>query len=263
MKQVKQLIDKLHLEDLCNEIHPSIFDDNENYNMLIIRIPVIAEDLTGVSLGFILTQEKSYFYNKEKSQFEELDSVYMGPYTQMNKLVDKLLKSFVKYQEIISDMEESLYANNKENNFLNKWLEIKVDILRIERILVRTANTMDVFINFYKDADNFPMNHYADIHEHMERTMRSATLQLSKLDYLYSFYNAKSNDKMNKMIYILTIISAIFLPLNLIVGFFGMNTTGLPFSTGNIGTYYAMSLMLSLVVITSIVVQKWRRKIEN
>jgi magnesium transporter len=93
--------------------------------------------------------------------------------------------------------------------------------------------------------------------------MRSATLQLSKLDYLYSFYNAKSNDKMNKMIYILTIISAIFLPLNLIVGFFGMNTTSLPFSSGNFGTHYVVTIMLSLIIITSVIVQIRRKKVER
>jgi len=80
--------------------------------------------------------------------------------------------------------------------------------------------------------------------------MRSATLQLSKLDYLHSFYNAKSNEKMNRILYILTIISAVFLPLNLVVGFFGMNTSGLPFTQVPLGTFYAVSIMISLFIIT-------------
>lgn len=263
MDYIENLIDKLHLEDLRNEKHPSIFDDNEQYNMLIVRLPVIADEVTNLSFGFIITQDKSYFYNREKAQFEELKSIYMGLHSVIDKHTDKLLKSFIKYQEVISDMEESLYANKVDESFLNNWLGVKLEILRIERVLLRTTNVMDEFIEFYKDADGFAMNHYVDLHEHLERTMRSATLQLSKLDYLYSFYNAKSNDKMNKMIYLLTIISAIFLPLNLVVGFFGMNTTGLPFATGETGTYYAVSLMLSLVVITSLIVQKWRKKVEK
>jgi len=88
-------------------------------------------------------------------------------------------------------------------------------------------------------------------------------LQLSKLDYLYSFYNAKSNDKMNRMIYLLTIISAVFLPLNLVVGFFGMNTSGLPFADGKFGTYNAIMIMVSLVIITSSVVYFWRKRVET
>ncbi|QSZ41533.1 magnesium transporter [Sulfurimonas aquatica] len=263
MQNVEELIDKLHLEDLHNEKHPAIFDENETYDMLILRIPVITDELNNVSLGFILTKENSYFYNIKENKFEELNGVYMGPYTLVDKVLDKLLKSFLKYAETISDMEESLYSDMADSDFLNNWLAVKLEILRIERVLLRTATTMEEFIDYNKDVDGFPMNHYVDIHEHMERTMRSAMLQLSKLDYLYSFYNAKSNDKMNKMIYILTIISAIFLPLNLLVGFFGMNTTGLPFATGEIGTYYAVSIMMSMVIITSLFVQKWRKKIER
>lgn len=263
MNNIQEIIDKLHLEDLKNELHPSNFDDNDEYNILIVRLPVITNELKTKSLGFIFTQHNSYYYDKEKDEFKEFDNVFTSIYSIIDKAVDRVLRSFIKYHESISDMEESLYANNTNKDFLNSWLEIKLEVLRIERILTRTTNTMDEFIEFYQNTENFPINKYMDIHEHLERTMRSATLQLSKLDYLYNFYNAKSNDKMNRMIYILTIISAIFLPLNLVVGFFGMNTSSLPFTSGSNGTYYAITLMIILAVITSIVVKLWRRKVET
>lgn len=72
MKEIEVLIDKFHLEDLSNELHPSVFDDNEEYDMLIIRIPVISKEFSIISLGFIITKDKSYYYNKETREFEEL-----------------------------------------------------------------------------------------------------------------------------------------------------------------------------------------------
>lgn len=45
---------------------------------------------------------------------------------------------------------------------------------------------------------------------------------------------------MNKNIYLLTVLSGIFLPLNLIVGFFGMNTEGLLFKDDPNGTTYVL-----------------------
>lgn len=260
MKNLKHLIDNLHLEDLRNELHPSIFDDNEEYDMLIVRLPVIAEELTGKSIGFILTKENSYLYDKDKQEFEELSGRFEGPYKVIDKFTDRVLKSFITYQDKIADMEELLYENNIKETFMNEWLSIKLKILRIERILLKTAATMDDFMTYYKEEADFPMNNYVDAHEHMERTMRSATLQLSKLDYLYSFYNAKSDEKMNRMLYILTIISAVFLPLNLVVGFFGMNTSGLPFTDAPSGTYYAISIMATLLITTSLIVYKWHKK---
>jgi len=263
MQNVNKLIDSLHLEDLKNELHPSIFDENDDYDMLIIRIPVIAQELSAKSFGFIITKEQSYFYDKNKNEFEELKSRFDEPYKLLDKNIDKMLKSFIKYQDRVSEIEELLYENKIKENFMNIWLELKLEILRIERILLKTANTIENFIDYYEHNETFPINHYMDLHEHIERTMRSATLQLSKLDYLYSFYNAKSNDKMNKMIYVLTIISAIFLPLNLVVGFFGMNTSGLPLSAGNNGTYYAITIMLTLALSATLIFQIWRKKVDK
>lgn len=261
MQNIEKLIDDLHLEDLQNEMHPSFFDENEGYDMLIIRIPVISNELNAKSIGFIITQQSSYYYNKNEKKFEELNDRFEGPYHFIDKLTDKMLKSFIKYQDAVSDMEEMLYKDNVNEQFIKHWLALKLDILRIERMLLRIANTLNELIDYYTNIEEFPINNYVDIHEHIDRTMRSANHQLSKLDYLHSFYNVKSNDKMNRMIYILTIISAIFLPLNLLVGFFGMNTSGLPFTSGSVGTYYAMSLMFSLFVITTLLVYKWRKKV--
>ncbi len=70
------------------------------------------------------------------------------------------------------------------------------------------------------------------------------------------------NEKMNRLIFLLTIISAIFLPLNLIVGFFGMNTSGLPFTEGANGTLSVVAGLVFLVVTTSLGVLLWRREIE-
>lgn len=263
MKNIEELIDSLHHEDLRNEIHPSFFDENEEYDMLIVRLPMIAEELEVSSYGFVLTAERSYYYDKNEQGFKELASRFEGPHSFLNKLIDQLLKSFLKYQDVVSDMEDVLYEDHATHDFMTKWMSLKRDILRIERILLRTADTMNDFIDHYAEIDTFPMNAYVDVHEHIERIHRSATLHLSKLDYIYNFYNARTNEKMNKMVYLLTIISAVFLPLNLVVGFFGMNTSGLPFAGGELGTLSAVILMISLMLTTSLVVYIWRKKVES
>jgi magnesium transporter len=57
---------------------------------------------------------------------------------------------------------------------------------------------------------------------------------------------------MNNTIYTLTLLSAIFLPLNLIVGFFGMNTTSLPFTVGDGGTYSVITLLITTAILSSV-----------
>lgn len=263
MKNIEEQIDQLHMEDLRNKLHPSIFDDNDAYDMLIVRLPIITEELESISLGFIFTPDKSYQYNVINNQLEELDNRFESPYSIIDSLLDRLLKSFIKYQDQISDMEESLYMDSIETDFMKQWLDLKRDILRIERIMLRTSTVMQNMIEYYESVDQFPINNYVDIHEHCERILRSASLQFSKLDYLYTFYNARTNEKMNRLIFMLTIISAIFLPLNLIVGFFGMNTSGLPFTGGNDGTLSVIVSLGLLIVVTSLTVLFWRKRIEH
>ncbi len=260
MTHLQQLIDPLHLEDLRNVEHPSIFDENETYEMLIIRLPLIQRPLQSHSISFILTTKKSHFYDKTLGEFQELGDKFEGPYQMLDKHTDKLLKSFRLYKESILDMEESLYTHQERPDFMTQWLQLKQDILRIERILTRTCETMQEFIDYFQEEETFPINHYIDLHEHLDRTLRSSTLQLSKLDDIYNYYNARTNEKMNRSVYLLTVISAIFLPLNLLVGFFGMNTSGLPFAGGEFGTVNAIALMLSLVIITSLLAYAWQKK---
>lgn len=264
MEHFEQFLDELHLDDLRNKMHPSIFDQNDAYDMLIIRLPVIAQKLEGRSFGFIIQGQNSFLYDKEKERFEKLDGRFSGPYKVIDPLTDALLKSFEKYRGMIIDMEEFLYQNKHTDAFMTQWIALKRDMLLIERILTRTSEMLLIMIHHYQEAEDFPMNSYVDLHEHMERILHSATHQLSKLDYLYNFYNARANDKMNKMIYILTIISAIFLPLNLLVGFFGMNTSGLPFTTPETnGTLSVVLLMASLSILTLISALLWYKKTQK
>lgn len=251
MHKLENIIDTLHLEDLRNEFHPSFFDENEGYNMLIIRLPVIDNTLNVKSIGFVFTADKSYMYDRERGFFEDMEDMFESPHHIIDKILDNLLKSFSKYQEIVVDMEVFLYGDKGKHDFMNRWLELKRDILRIEKVLQRASLTMNDMIKFYAESKNFPINSYVDLHEHIERTMRSAELQLSKLDYIYNFYTARTNERMNRMIYLLTMISAIFLPLNLVVGFFGMNTSGLPFSDGGEGTLKAAAIMFIILLATA------------
>lgn len=255
-----ELVDNLHLDDLRNETHPSIFDENEQYDMLIIRLPIIHEELEVTSIGFIITTDNSYLYEREKDKFIELGNRFEAPYKILDEIIDELLKSFERYLNLILDMEEMLYVKETTTSFMKQWLELKRNITKIERELMTSSFTMDRAIEYYEKIDDFPLNHYMDLHEHMERTLRSATLQLSKLDYLYKFFSAQENEKMNRSIYTLTIISALFLPLNLVVGFFGMNTSGLPFANEMSGTKDVVILMLSISIITVVIINFVKKK---
>ena len=74
-------------------------------------------------------------------------------------------------------------------------------------------------------------------------------MAIDKLNSLYDFYRAKVDEKMNRNVYYLTLLSGIFLPLTLITGFFGMNTGGLPWLDDPYGTWKAVGIAFVLEII--------------
>ena len=122
----------------------------------------------------------------------------------------------------------------------------KKDLVLLERLMSHAVLAFERFLKYYKDeVDEFA---FEDLKEHMKRSFEFSKNAVEKLDYLYEFYKTKQDEKMNHIMFILTIISAIFLPLTLVTGFFGMNTGGLPFVNDPNGTIKAVVLSLFLEI---------------
>ncbi|MDL2407487.1 transporter [Rhizobium calliandrae] len=62
---------------------------------------------------------------------------------------------------------------------------------------------------------------------------------------LHEEIDSKLSSEINRHLYILSIMTAFLLPPTLVTGFFGMNTSNLPFSGGSGGTGYAIGLIIA------------------
>ncbi|MBE7358386.1 hypothetical protein CSPB12327_06850 [Campylobacter sp. RM12327] len=72
---------------------------------------------------------------------------------------------------------------------------------------------------------------------------------LSRLDDIHAHIISLRNDRITKDIYILTLASTIFLPLNLVTGFFGMNTKGMFFNKFENGTTIVAFIIICIVIL--------------
>jgi zinc transporter len=62
----------------------------------------------------------------------------------------------------------------------------------------------------------------------------------------------------NRNLYVLSIITAVFLPLTLISGIFGMNVGGLPWVGDNWGFVWVMVVSV-ITLIATVILLRWRR----
>lgn len=247
MEDLKDALNHLHLEDLDNSEHPSMFDEAEGYEVLILRLyKLVEEELVLFSYPFVLSKNEVYYYSRDTKEFREFSSDYLTLYKFIDKRVDEVMRVLNIYIKDIDKLEEALYER-KTREFMDEWFWIKKDLIRMNRLLNQAIKVMDEFMQFNEEREESLHIAFSDVSEHLNRTSRGISTNLEKLDTLYSFFTSITNEKLNKNIYMLTILSAIFLPLNLLVGFFGMNTEGMIFSGNPHGT---LIVLTTLIVIT-------------
>lgn len=73
---------------------------------------------------------------------------------------------------------------------------------------------------------------------------------------LHEELDSKQSAETNRHLYILSLMTALLLPPSLVTGFFGMNTTALPFSGGVDGTAYAFGLILISVFLSWLILRR-------
>jgi Mg2+ and Co2+ transporter CorA len=96
-----------------------------------------------------------------------------------------------------------------------------------------------------------------DVLEHIERVLGHVRRLESSAESAVQMYFSAQSNRMNDVMRTLTVITAVFMPLNLITGIFGMNFDDLPLIHSAGGVWFAL---LSLVVLPVLLVAYFRRK---
>jgi len=237
---MKFKINKYLIDDIENKDHPSDFEVVNDYAILILRLPFInKESVDVVSYAFLIKNSKVYRYERKSKEFEELGG-FEELYRYLDIRVDKILAKISKLHIEIAKMEDMLYENDTFMDFSSNWLKFKKELVMIERLMGHSLIAFERFVKHYKNSiDELA---FKDLAEHIDRAFRFSKNAIEKLDYLYEYYKTRQDEKMNNIMFILTILSAVFLPLTLITGFFGMNTGGLPFTQDPQGTVKAIGI---------------------
>ncbi len=239
---MKFRIDRYLIDDILNSEHPSDFEALKNYAVLILRLPYIDENRVKViSYAFYIEENRVYRYCREKSDFILLGN-FNALHTYLDHRIDKILAKISRVQANIEKLEDRLYQESLDREFPKEWLMMKKELALIERLMSHAIIAFSRFVKHFRSS--LEELAYKDLQEHMERAFTYAKSSMEKLDNIYNFYRMQYDEKMNRIMFTLTIISAIFLPMTLITGYFGMNTGGLPLTQDPLGTLKVTLLLL-------------------
>ena len=180
----------------------------------------------------------------------------------VNHIVDSYLELRRTLTRQLDSLQQALF--NPRGNFRN-W-SVLLESRNALHLLEDTCEDQRAAITEWIDSqDELPVDVDADllrerellrvrlrdVHEHIERVLTHVRrLEHSVENAVQMHFSAQSN-RTSEIMRTLTVLTAIFLPLNLVTGFFGMNFVGLPLIHSARGFWSTFLFMLALAVSVS------------
>ena len=97
-----------------------------------------------------------------------------------------------------------------------------------------------------------------DVQEHVERVVRHVQRLENQIETTVQMHFNAQSHRTNEIMRTLTALTAVFLPLNLITGFFGMNFEYLPLVHRETGLWWAIGIMTAVAIGFALVL--WRKR---
>ena len=163
----------------------------------------------------------------------------------VKKLLDNFLNKILEHESKLENYEQIYTGSAKVANFAKRHHVFRYEIRKFESRISRIYEALQICA-----AEQNELKKELKNSVHKCGVLKSMIEEYSlRVEDIYSFIQSDKNDKINKNIYLLTLLSALFLPLNFITGFFGMNTNGMFLSSFKDGTAIVFAFTTLLCVL--------------
>jgi len=246
--EVKRLtgveIYEAHVIDARNEGHPSNFESTDAYEMVIFRglASSDTETLEGRPTAFLLfpgllvtvrARESVSVGTVSKRLLERADRAPKSAAELMLLVLHAMVDRFMAMREPLAErLEEWQDALLDPTNPFNDWMSLmrqRNRLRRLERMCDEQADAVDAWREqTVSEVDPRMTVHLNDLMEHIQRILSHARHLESQLESLVQIHFAAVAHRTNDIMRVLTILTAVFLPLTLVAGIFGMNFENMP-----------------------------------
>ena len=179
-------------------------------------------------------------------------------YDFLEQIVDGDLAVMERYEDELGRIEDAVLKYEQED--LGRVREIHNDI---RKLLVHYEQIIDMAQEFEENENGFfSEENLRYIHLFMNLIVRRRDYAISIRDYtmqVHDLYHAHLEMKQNRIMTLLTVVTTIFMPLTLIVGWYGMNFRYMPELESPYG--YPVVILVSLAIVISCLIffkkKKW------
>ncbi|MFC1866264.1 magnesium/cobalt transporter CorA [Chloroflexota bacterium] len=166
----------------------------------------------------------------------------------VDTLIDNILPTIDRMTEVSVDIEDEV-INNPHKETLEAIMKLKRSTIQIYRVM---APQRDV-LNRLSRGD-FPIIKkgtqifYRDIYDHLVRITDLNQTNRDIADNALSTYLSSIANKQNETMKVLAIVAAVFLPLSLLAGIYGMNFVNMPELKWQWGYFAVLGVMATAII---------------
>ena len=177
----------------------------------------------------------------------------------LDQVVDYYSPVLDDFDDRIDRVEQDIFMLKQPNNkILSEIMELKRSVLRLRRISVKQ---MDILLRMSRGE--FPLiseemrPFYRDVYDHLVRVVDLSESYRDLISGSMEAYLSVVSNRLNEIMKVLTIFSAIMLPLTFIAGVYGMNFDNMPELHSKYG-YYATWVIMIVVAVAMLLFYKRR-----
>lgn len=269
----------LHLDDTLSKIQRPKIDDTDDYTFIVMHFPVYSrlvrvtspsEVDIFVGPNYVITAHQGNlkplirFFNQcaeDTGQREKVMGRTVGYllYQILDKLVDYCFPILNKIDSNIEQIEDEIFEEKVRQTVFEISI-VRRDIISFRRTikpLMPVVGSLERKHRPFLEEEDME-EYFGDIHDHLNKIWDQLEDYKEVIEGLSDTIGSLTNNRINEIIKVLTIISVILLPLTLISGIYGMNLQGLPAADHPYAFEIVMGGMV-LVIIGMLAFFRWRK----
>ena len=231
----------LQMEDVLGDFQRAkvdVFDDNRLF--LVSRMTdftsslEIDDDQLSLFTGpnYVLSFQDDYedclemLRNRLRSNLSQIrrrSPLYLA-YALTDVVIDHYFPTMAAIGDYIEGLEERIFSERRERRMLNRILRIKKDIVRFRRLVYPERDKISEILRMPEEIVPDEMKlFFKDGYDHAMQALDLAESYRENITSLTELFLSDQSNRMNEVMKVLTIISAIFIPLSFVAGVYGMN----------------------------------------
>jgi len=168
----------------------------------------------------------------------------------LDQVVDFYSPVLDDFDDRIDKIEDDIFTLKRPNNeILSQIMDMKRSVLRLRRISVKQ---MDILHRMSRGEFSLISDEmrpfYRDVYDHLVRVVDLAESYRDLISGSLEGYLSVVSNRLNEIMKVLTIFSAIMLPLTFIAGIYGMNFENMPEIHSRYGYYTVWAIMILVAV---------------